>query len=445
MISVKNRQNSITNDNIIQVPILKPIGSNNGEKLTFESLLKFIENNKEYLLNPINNSDNEFEEDDQNFEDNILLTIDEKKEDKEMKMLGLGDVDKIDYISTNLKKIFHEDLNLIRAGVLSNIPKLDNNVSFVSSIITCLISNFNMKPQSEQINYIKCVIEQVNKNFINFYTSEYKKLGWDKNTVFKDLQSLKLNYKTLKIYTDYFHVNIFLLNLKEDKLYFTNNIFIPFKKNLFLIQINENVFEPIFFNEKKFLQHNYEIINTIINNNNLVSIFGNEGKDNKFMVQIESLEKYLSIKNIKMDFNDKLLLRRMGLMKQETEENKENNTEKILIDSDVNNFEEDNEERQEDEEEDDDENCDLISETDNDNNNNKYNQTKVAEKTIFYKKVDEQQISKQEIKYNKKELEQKKIDDIKNIATKLNISLKQSIKGKEKLKTKSQLIDEILK
>lgn len=475
MKSIKKHYN-INNNNIVQIPILKSLGNKNEEKLTFDKLLNFIENNKELILNPKNELKTELDTLDHNLtDDNLIFSINnvDNKNNLDISILEMGYVDKINFLPPNLNKLFYKNLNLIRTGVLTNIPDMNNNISFITSILSCLMSNFNMKSIDEQINYIKCIINLVYKNFNNNY-AKYKLFKWKKENVLDNLNKLNINYQISYLYAEYFHINIFIIDLKEDKLYATNNNFISFKKNIFLIKINNN-YEPIYFNDKKYLQYNSDIINTILENIENVNIFDNE--ENKFNIHIDNLDKYLNNK-VKLDLKDKILLRKFtnndrnnyekdnnNIVKnniKEINKNEENNNIKN-IDSDINNFEEDNELVNVDKFDiSETENYNIISETKNINNQNN-------NKKIFYEKLNDINTNQEiidniknnknleikenikdnknleiKIKYNKKDLEQYKLEEIKNIAKKENINLKHKVDGKNKMKTKLQLIKEIL-
>lgn len=428
MLGNRSRHNNLSMDSMLQVPILKTIGSNNMEKVTFDMLLKFIEENKDSLINPSENNNTSQSDDIEN--DPILLNIENinKKKNQVLNSLKLGETEILDSLPQNLKNLFDiNSLNLIRVGVLQNIPKYNNNISVLSSILTCLISNFNLKPLSEQIEYIKYSIDYINKNFITLFDTEYKSLHWNKRELSEDLLAFKLHDRTLKVCADTFHINIFIMDMERDTLFFSNTHFVPYKKNLFLINLKDNIYESVFFNEKKYVQYNFELITKLVENPNLIKFKDvvTELSHNNLIFNVfeEKLDKYLMIKNIKLDYKDKILLRRMGLIKEQVVNNNEDDHE----DSDINNFEEEIEDNNNEE------NIDSISEDENTSDNNK---TINQNDTIFYKK---------KVQYTKKDLNLKKIDEIKEIAKEFNIELKSKIDGKVKFKTKSQLMEEIVK
>ena len=236
----------------------------------------------------------------------------------------------------------------------------------------------------------------------------------DKNTVMNDLLNFKANSNVFKIYADYFHINIFLVNLKQDKIYFTNNIFIPFKKNLFFLQIKENVFEPLFFNEKQFLQYNSDVIHKLTNTKNCVTSLLT-GDEFSFKITEEQLDKYLVCKDSKMDYKDKILLKKMGAITVKSQPQEEKNVESDKYEeiSGLSGDEMDE--------------VDEVKEEDEENN-----------------KLKEEE-KEHTPKYEKSELDRKKVNELKTIAEELKIDTKIVVNGKEKSKTKAQLISDILK
>lgn len=413
------------------VPLLRQFGSSN--KITYDNLLKFINDNKEYILNPhnddsINNSNNNFL--DNNFAGNANLR----------NILDIGETEKINYLPLNVDKILHlNNSSLLRTGVIESIKDTQINVSVISCILTCLSSNFLSKSPAEQTTYISYVFNKINGYFTNNFEQEYKNFGWKKMEVSKDLQNI-ISHKFLKICADFFHVNLFILNCNDDIISYIGNTFIPYKKNIFLFDLGDHSYQPLFFNDSKYLQYNSYYIQNIISNSDFINVINMDNKYNspiKFEISIESLEKYLSEKEIKLTFKDKMLLKKMNY-------NKNDKTDIEKNDTDINDYEEINDNNVDSIE------IENISDIDSINDNSVNSDTESDESEndetddIITKSPTSISSVKNKEKYNKKLLDSKKIDELKNIATQLNITHKINVNGKEKLKTKKQLVDDIL-
>lgn len=406
----KNRNPSNTTS-----PMVKQLYSSNNineDKLTFDKFMKFMEDNKQYLMNP------HFSDVPQPSEKFHIVVP-----EIENKQLNINDSEEITNLPLNLSNIF-KDCLLIKIGVLNNIKHLKSNISILSSILTCLHNSFNSKQIAEQSSYINYIYGKLNKSFSNNQDiiNNYKQYSWTKNTVEKDLKDFNVNSITLKIISDYFHVNIFVLNFADDNLsYIGGHCFVPFKKNIFLSYLDD-IFNPIFFNEDKFLCNGSTIINKLLNNKLSVKTINFDFKSEtllEFKILDENLKPYLVEPQIHIDYKTKLLMMKMGMSNHlkplpiNTQIDKPlyvltlpppvipleiltNKSEKVIIKK----LEETN--------------TDCYDDDESDNN---------------------------DCSYKKNDLDLKKVQELKEIATKLNLDIKND---KNKLKTKQQLIQEIL-
>lgn len=164
------------------------------------------------------------------------------------------------------------------------------------------------------------VVKEFNKLLINdIYTKDifkkfnYKALGWTKKETVNTVKEYRNNLVTLRLLADYFNVNIFLLNINEDKIYtvYPEESLNMFKPNIFMAYHDET-FEPLTYEDNKLWMYHHKPIKKIINvDKQYISVlhadFSKEAKDKDpklFQVEPENLDKYLE-DDIKDDKDDK--------------------------------------------------------------------------------------------------------------------------------------------
>src|SRR5438874_705980 len=121
----------------VQIPLLQSIGNKDmGNKISFDILVKFIEDNKQLLLNPQN--DIIAEPENKVSSEPISTDID---------FIGIGDSKEISFLPDNLHNIFADfKKDMFRFGVLREIrDKVTLNISLLSSILVCLKNDFITK------------------------------------------------------------------------------------------------------------------------------------------------------------------------------------------------------------------------------------------------------------------------------------------------------------
>jgi len=105
----------------------------------------------------------------------------------------------------------------------------------------------------------------------------------------------------LKLLSDYLHINIFLLNINEDKIYsvYPEEYFNIYKPNAILSYFKE-IFEPFVFKDNKIWKHDTEPFRKLINvDKALISArsFAKIEQTKLFQIKTENLEKYINDKN----------------------------------------------------------------------------------------------------------------------------------------------------
>ena len=446
------------NSTNISNPLLKHIGKHIDEfdktttiKVTFESLVKYIMDNKDLILDPYSKQ--------AECQDKEVEPIVPDK----IEPLAFQDTSELNNLPKKLMELFSSYSNsLIRIGVLSQYSRSKKilNLSPISSILSCLIGNFINKHEDDQNSYIKIIHDYLVKNIFNksFEQFGYKKFKWDQNKFYQDIVSLNFSYKLVRFIADIFHINIFILNIQNDNLEYCGSMpFVPYKKNIFLLLHSNDILEPVFFKESKYLSHNSPLITHLIANPTKVKCVNfNDAKpelQTPFAVDDESLNKYIPKTNTKLSYKEKMLGLKMGIFNIEQKKKEiDHNASEIngFTEADV----EQNNDQISDLEEDDEpthsnknepsssKNTKIILSGTSDKNKIQDN----IKSDIKTNKSDSDKESQKNTKYNSKELGSKKIAEIQEIAKKLDIPLNHGVTktGKPKSRTKIELIAAIL-
>lgn len=304
-------------DNITKQPILRHIGfKNSQEPLSFNMLVKFIQDNSDLIINP-KSFDNSTHED--------VITPNSKKLDSTLIPLNINDISELIFLPPNLNNIFKKYLSsMLRLGVVDKYDKIKDfknveHLSIISSVLACLIGDFQGKIVTEQAVYVKSIYDIMIKGVYGtmFESFGYKKYKWDKKEVFSNITNLTSNHILLRIISDILHINIFVLDSIEDVLlYIGNEIFVPHKKNIFVLLHPNNIFEPIYFKESKYLQSNSLIIQHLLANPDFVSVINFSPKKTviDFAVGEENIANYIPKVNVKLSYKDKILNNKLGIL-----------------------------------------------------------------------------------------------------------------------------------
>lgn len=163
--------------------------------------------------------------------------------------------------------------------------KASEKESFIASVLSCLINDFIIKQFDEQRRYIKTVSDYFPKTI--------------------NLEDLKKNI------ADVFHVNIFVLDVKNDILTNFPDKIVLYRKNIILNTNANNLFESVFMYvpNSKHILHTDKIIQNIISSFNI-------------KIEQECLQKY-KVKAISNTLADKQVLNR-GIKYGKKEDLKEN-------------------------------------------------------------------------------------------------------------------------
>lgn len=411
--------------------------TSNKNKLDLETLIEYIKNintNKEEIINniiPLCDSNNDpIQEDPKNGE-------------------------YVDFIcnNKNIKEII-DGIHFKRCGVLKSSQgklKFYNNLSLLSSLMTCLSDKFNVLDEQTQLNYVKSlklyIYNTFTKTFYDFqnYKELSKDFNFDRNDISKNLYNYDIQRNEFLVISDIFHINIFIFDIARDKLYFTGVQFIPHKKNIFLIKKEDGFFEPLYLDNSFYVDNQYEFIQYLIENNHKVDLFFKSEKCSIFEINYENLDKYSITKEVKLDINNKILERRLYNLNKTSgiEVGKEADVKEVDVkEADVKEADVKEGEK----------NKDINDYIENKNIIGYNVATEIGslsdsgeeeEKNIEVDNIDDSELVKT-IKYNKIELKKMKLNELVIISKSLNIAVEYDQNNKIKKKTKDTLIEEIL-
>lgn len=236
-----------------------------GRRISTDELIKYIKTNKEVLktVKCIDLNDVPI---------NVQPTSLEKTQ--------FQNLVEVDYLPTNLSQIFklNSGQKYLHAGCLRtiNVKTKTLMVSFYSSILSCLIQQFFSAPLGEQINFTLKLLDRLKKDSCGTTYTElaYKRrYGWKPNDIENEINMNLVTQNVMKFVSDYFHINIFILNLEKDLLHFGGDEYIPYKRTIFLIKYPDGIFEPLFVGNTRAFTVDNEIIKEIRNDMDCVNVF----------------------------------------------------------------------------------------------------------------------------------------------------------------------------
>jgi hypothetical protein len=129
------------------------------------------------------------------------------------------------------------------------------NKSVFFSVLWLLKDGFSKEDQFTQSNYIQEFVRKLEHESQNefFEQSPYKAMGWTKDSLLLDIKKSDVTKTLLRFIADYCHINIFILNVSNGKLYYSGSSpWIYYKKNIILLNHKNSKFEPVFTETDKF-------------------------------------------------------------------------------------------------------------------------------------------------------------------------------------------------
>lgn len=216
------------------------------KRLALNGLISFIEtittqesvnNEMDHTLNPANTQ----------FIDKINF-----------KTMDWGEIKTITDFPKKCKQIFDPFISKIkRYGTIDTFG--NDNISLYFSVLFCLVDKFSSLDRQEQENFVnefkqKLALDIIRKDL--FKKFGYKELKWSQKDLKECIMKCKNNKLVLRYIAEYFNINIFLVNILEDRIYaiYPEEQFNVYKMNLFLT-FYDGIFEPLVY-EKKLWKYN---------------------------------------------------------------------------------------------------------------------------------------------------------------------------------------------
>jgi hypothetical protein len=219
-------------------------------------------------------------------------TNDEIKASHHLDQLKFQDVQRITFLPPNLAKFFDiSQIKYLHAGVLKHCSeKKGADITLYSSVISCLKQSFLSQPTSDQDALISRFIARFKSESKGLYDKlGYKKFKWTRNSLGDDIESNTLGKNVVKYLADYFHINLFILDVSNDVIYFANGtLLVPYKKNIFLLRYEDGTFEPFFTEHNRFVVHSDKLMRKLIDNLDMIYPFNfSDEPDASVKVKIE--------------------------------------------------------------------------------------------------------------------------------------------------------------
>lgn len=160
---------------------------------------------------------------------------------------------------------------VFRCGIL-NLSGTEQNISILSSILHSIDKSFREMEIDKQKAYINSLknkmIMDINRLDL-FNKFNYNGLNWTKKELRDSIKELKNTKILLKFLSDYFNINIFLIQVLEEKIYaiYSEEFFDKFKLSI-IISFYNDTFEPIKAIDNYIFDSNNPIFKKLVNVNN---------------------------------------------------------------------------------------------------------------------------------------------------------------------------------
>lgn len=259
--------------------------SDMGKKIDIQDIVTYIEKNKKFIDAPKN--------------DSLGFMEDDLKEIK-IDPMNYNKIGTLDNLPTNLSSVFGSVNNLKRLGVIHNVQiPSEMDISFVSSLFSVIIDDFIKMKESEQIEFTEIFIRRIHKESRDKYIEyEYSKLGWELKEFANNIKTFTIGKDILRYIADYLFINIFIIDVEADSLvYVGEKKFIKYKKNIFILKLKNNWFEPVLMSDVRHCEFNSSTVKKLVNSRFLVERldcdFTNEKEEFNFIVGQDDLERFL--------------------------------------------------------------------------------------------------------------------------------------------------------
>ena len=177
-----------------------------------------------------------------------------------------------------------------RMGVTQNNEQ--KNISFYTSLITLLDNNIMLITEEEEINKVNQFLSDINNKVCEL--PEYLK-EISKGAIKKYLKDRESNIWIYELIANYLKLNFIIFDFKtlEILTIYCGDVMDPWKTCLFLAK-NEDSWEPIRNNEKKFFSYNDNVLKKILSQNSIDIKYFNNKIIKKDFVIFDNLEELIN-------------------------------------------------------------------------------------------------------------------------------------------------------
>ena len=192
----------------------------------------------------------------------------------------------------NLNQIF-STYKFTRKGVMHEVrTPADTDVSFVSCLLSGCVDKYDKLSDKTKVDLTEKLIRKCHKEYQKaFENLKYKELGWKLAELRKIVSNLQINRSLLRYYVDTLYVNLFILDIDNDRLaYVGSETYVKFKRNIFILKYEGDRFELVFDKSTKrhFFHHSDGIIKKLVNSSFCVEKldcnYANDDDDVEFVI-----------------------------------------------------------------------------------------------------------------------------------------------------------------
>ena len=173
----------------------------------------------------------------------------------------------------------------------SNTTKKKVDYSMFSFFKSVLYSLLDKPKELDLESFIKTLVKHITYGGITEFG--YTKLKWNKKTLKDNINNNVIDSGTIRVVSDYLHVNIFVINEDSKQIEYGGAEFIPFKKNLFIYKYKDN-FYPIFTKDSKFFKFTSPLVKYLLTNTQQISLLSHD----QLTFKEEDLSKYINLATI---------------------------------------------------------------------------------------------------------------------------------------------------
>jgi len=273
--------------NFLKKPQFKNVKE--GKNILLHDILTYIQKNAQFIGNP------------------EILKIEDVNvlPGKELNLSNIdhliaGKKSTLSNLPKNLQHIFGE-FCITRTGVLQsvNVPK-NADISFFSSLFEIFFADMICNESEKRLMIEDLIRKLYMEAKANFNEMKYKEMGWMIKEFLERVKSCSMEKDIYRYCADFLHINIFILDLETDTLYYSGSeSFVPYKKNAFVLRFDMDHFEPLYFDDLNTYTPSTtsHIIQKLMNNRYLVEYQNNnlnsDVQTTQFIVQTENLDRYL--------------------------------------------------------------------------------------------------------------------------------------------------------